>query len=399
MKSYPDFLLHLFRAAISASVFYCDEDGNADNTLKSKIHRVPKKKLQDFTFELPTILLDGPLAKAKPESQNSPKLIWTEAGPLSSVYRSLLSALGEPTKSHELVHKIQDELQFFGVNSELVLDSLISDRKALTLPLWSDSVDDSNALSVKELGTEWLEINSDPTWAFWRKWYQGFLDGRPIDWELQSQVALIDDAVWEDGPEAVAQAIREIERELAGPAPLEDAVLRKHVEHLLKNPVLSEATALNGAENIERAISDYLREAPANGLPEDLKHLEALPQHFKAIARVIGSQTSEDKKEKRLAKEISKLHSRVAELEKELAVAKGKELKGIISQEAAKSLGKTIGSLPFLGGLAIGTCYFFGASPSDLTLENLRDYLGELSRTNLETTVPSNPSLPPSTDV
>lgn len=209
----------------------------------------------------------------------------------------------------------------------------------------------------------------------------------------------IDQSVWNDGPEAVARAIREIEQELAGPVPLEENVLRKHVEHLLKNPVLSEATALNGAETIDRAISEYLREAPANGLPEDLKHLEALPKHFRAIARAIGSQTSKDQKENQLTDEISNLHARVTELEKELAVAKCKELKGIISQEAAKSFGKTIGSPLFWSGAAVSVGYFFGVAPSDMTLESFRNYVEELLRVNGETAPVAQPQLPSSVDV
>jgi hypothetical protein len=47
-------------------------------------------------------------------------------------------------------------------------------------------------------------------WSFWREWYQGFLDGKPLDWELQRRVALIDDAIWEAGPEAVAEEIKRI---------------------------------------------------------------------------------------------------------------------------------------------------------------------------------------------
>jgi hypothetical protein len=52
----------------------------------------------------------------------------------------------------------------------------------------------------------------DPaTWAFWARWYQGMLDGKPLDWELQRAVALIEDEVWQAGPEAVAERIRDIE--------------------------------------------------------------------------------------------------------------------------------------------------------------------------------------------
>lgn len=46
--------------------------------------------------------------------------------------------------------------------------------------------------------------------AFWREWYQGFLDGKPLDWELQRRVALIDDPIWEAGPKAVAEEIEKI---------------------------------------------------------------------------------------------------------------------------------------------------------------------------------------------
>lgn len=270
-------------------------------------------------------------------------------------------------------------------------------QEVFTSPLWpKDGEVENLTVSCKMFETR---PDPDGTWSFWRRWYHGMLEGQPVDWDLQLQVALIDDAIWEEGPEAIARAIREIERELAGPAPLEDAVLRKHIEHLLKNSILSEATALNGAETIERAISDYLREAPANCLPENLKHLEALPHHFRAIARVIGSQTSKAAKEPKLADEISKLHARVAELEKKLAAAKSKELKGVISLKAAESFGKTIGSPVFWSGSAMSVAYFFGVSPSDMTFENLREYVGELWRANSEAPVPSNPSLPSSLEV
>ena len=50
----------------------------------------------------------------------------------------------------------------------------------------------------------------EPEWSFWREWYQGFLDGKPLDWELQRRVALIPDADWALGPEHIAKLIEEI---------------------------------------------------------------------------------------------------------------------------------------------------------------------------------------------
>ncbi|NDW47900.1 hypothetical protein [Ruegeria sp. PrR005] len=55
-------------------------------------------------------------------------------------------------------------------------------------------------------------FGASSSFTFWRRWYQGFLDGKPLEWELQRRVALIDDAIWEAGPEAVAQEIERIER-------------------------------------------------------------------------------------------------------------------------------------------------------------------------------------------
>ena len=57
-------------------------------------------------------------------------------------------------------------------------------------------------------------LDSGPTWVFWRDWYQGFLIGEPLDWELQRRVALIDNAIWGAGPEAVAAEIAKIEAEI-----------------------------------------------------------------------------------------------------------------------------------------------------------------------------------------
>ncbi len=48
-----------------------------------------------------------------------------------------------------------------------------------------------------------------PEFAFWREWYHGFLDGKPLDWELQKEIALIPDADWEKGPARIAELIEE----------------------------------------------------------------------------------------------------------------------------------------------------------------------------------------------
>lgn len=48
--------------------------------------------------------------------------------------------------------------------------------------------------------------------SFWREWYQGFLHGKPLDWELQKEIALIPDAEWNKGPERIAELIEELRK-------------------------------------------------------------------------------------------------------------------------------------------------------------------------------------------
>ncbi|GEM_PF-6057326 len=53
-------------------------------------------------------------------------------------------------------------------------------------------------------------LSSFPVMSFWREWYQGFLDGEPMDWELQRRVALIEDVDWDQGAGHIAGVIEEI---------------------------------------------------------------------------------------------------------------------------------------------------------------------------------------------
>ncbi|MFA9232435.1 MAG: hypothetical protein ACEQSU_17115 [Microgenomates group bacterium] len=48
-------------------------------------------------------------------------------------------------------------------------------------------------------------------WGFWEKWWAAIVAGDPLSWDLQRDIALIPDDVWEAGPKAVAAAIAAIE--------------------------------------------------------------------------------------------------------------------------------------------------------------------------------------------
>ncbi|WP_299409970.1 hypothetical protein [uncultured Roseobacter sp.] len=57
-------------------------------------------------------------------------------------------------------------------------------------------------------------FGEEKRWSFWRAWYQSFLDGEPLDWDLQRRVVLIKDPTWRAGSEAVAKEIENIQTTL-----------------------------------------------------------------------------------------------------------------------------------------------------------------------------------------
>jgi hypothetical protein len=109
-------------------------------------------------------------------------------------------------------------------------DPLSSTARALTFAATEDAAAETEQTSIaqlratsiwrgqdipEEVASVWSALQNqllltDPKWSFWRDWYRGFLDGRPLDWELQRRVALIADGDWDQGPSHVAEVIDEI---------------------------------------------------------------------------------------------------------------------------------------------------------------------------------------------
>ncbi len=55
-----------------------------------------------------------------------------------------------------------------------------------------------------------LDKQFQGAFTFWRDWYQGFVEGNPLDWGLQREVALIPDEDWDKGPAHIAYIINKI---------------------------------------------------------------------------------------------------------------------------------------------------------------------------------------------
>lgn len=126
--------------------------------------------------------------KAAVSSQESAALAETlERTLLSMLQAARLDALSESPAGH-------DEIQASSIWSGM-------DRPPEVAAVWNALSGDLLAKSAK--------------WEFWRKWYQGMVDGEPLPLDLQREVALIPDEDWQNGPEHIARLIAEIEARFA----------------------------------------------------------------------------------------------------------------------------------------------------------------------------------------
>lgn len=95
--------------------------------------------------------------------------------------------------------------------SQAVLDaiSIEAGESREYSPLW-DEVPIWFAQCDLHLTESWRQDQSGK-WDFWLRWWIGLVGGHALPWSLQERVALIPDAIWQQGPMAVAEEIRRIE--------------------------------------------------------------------------------------------------------------------------------------------------------------------------------------------
>lgn len=105
------------------------------------------------------------------------------------------------------------------------------------------------------LASEWQKsqpiLRNTPGGEFWIDWYQRTLGGRPQNWPLLRDVALIDDALWKQGGEALDSEIRRLVAE-AQP---------------------DEGSALSRASPVEFDFDQYLQQMQIVGFSDDVAHL------------------------------------------------------------------------------------------------------------------------------
>ena len=239
---------------------------------------------------------------------------------------------------------------------------------------------------------------------FWHRWYLGHISGHPLNEQLTGEVAKLPPDLWQ-GEEAlakVAEAIRVIEANQSEPIDRPDTVLALHRQQLLEHtsrllaaPEMTALAAEGAADTLERAIAQYLNEAPANCLPDALAHLEDVPVLFQQIATTAKSAERRDTKAAKLAEDIEALNAKIARLEADLRDARAKTVHGLFTQSALKAAGTAFGA-GLVGSLGLAVSHFFGEWPSDLTLENFRGWASDL---DLAEPKLGAETLPPSYDI
>ncbi|MCA3485935.1 MAG: hypothetical protein IOD05_01225 [Rhodobacter sp.] len=80
--------------------------------------------------------------------------------------------------------------------------ALEAGRDPFTLPLWASLAPESIADAWAQTRQEWA-LAGGPVWAFWTQFYENALAGRPQDWPLLRDIALIPPKDWQGGPDRV----------------------------------------------------------------------------------------------------------------------------------------------------------------------------------------------------
>jgi len=186
-------------------------------------------------------------------------------------------------------------------------------------------------------------------WGFWKRWYNGFLIGIPVSWEVQSAVAKIPDDEWTKGPEWIARKIAEIERDFASNSDCQPDFEPQDVSHLLRNPTAFSAQSVLTADYITGTIEAFHRDTGINQVPEAFSALIPISQSFQTVSAILQSPGS-NSTETELRQEIGRLSARIVELEAALKDATN-ATPAIFSDAFKKKAGESLGDWKMYGAI------------------------------------------------
>ncbi len=164
--------------------------------------------------------------------------------------------------------------------------ALQSGQDVTLIPLWHDMPPNWWAPAIKDNRAIWAK---DPdTWAFWVRWWDGVIAGKPLPIDLQRDVALIEDEVWQQGPKAVAEAIRAIERAREDRLATEQQPVQGEPTPSINTAELDRAidATQTGSEIVLNVDTGKLREEPLSDLPTD--HLQDALDFMRDAAEVFN---------------------------------------------------------------------------------------------------------------
>jgi hypothetical protein len=120
------------------------------------------------------------------------------------------------------------------------------------------------------------------------RWWDGVIAGKPLPFDLQRDVALIEDAVWQQGPKAVAEAIRAIERAREDRLAQEQQPVQGEPNLSINTAELDRAIDATqaGSEIVLNVDTGKLREEPLSDLPTD--HLQDALDFMRDAAEVFN---------------------------------------------------------------------------------------------------------------
>ncbi len=136
--------------------------------------------------------------------------------------------------------------------------------------LWGNEGPPSDILEdASRLDSFW--DNNPKTWGFWQRWYDGFLSGKHLDWDLQYAVADLPSEDWDQGPDWIADKISEIEANFLGRRlPLAETISYSSdtgrllaIPQPVAKPDLLGATLSQIADTLDDVIA-----SPSNGMNE-----------------------------------------------------------------------------------------------------------------------------------
>ncbi|WP_432450475.1 hypothetical protein [Aliiroseovarius marinus] len=188
--------------------------------------------------------------------------------------------------------KIELPLKLLQLEVEEIYEDALSDSANVTIRIKTDEIK-SNPLWHGNDSAPFEDLTqsvlaryhaSSSAFSYWVTLYQGFLDGKPLDWELQRRVALIPDKDWEKGPEHIAEKIEEVKAEyLAAQLPLaEDLEFDPDSGNFHTVPREMAKPDLLGAtlSQVEDALDDVM-ENYSNGINERSVECRKLTRTFR----------------------------------------------------------------------------------------------------------------------